>query len=46
MGMMVLNGGRERTERDFASLLERSGLRLHRTHVTPIQYAIIEAVAS
>jgi hypothetical protein len=46
MSMMVLNGGRERTERDFASLFERSGLRLDRTHRTPIQYAIIEAVAS
>ncbi len=46
MSMMVLNGGRERTEQDFVSLFERSGLRLHRTHTTPIQYAIIEAVVS
>jgi hypothetical protein len=46
MSMMVLNGGRERTEQDFASLFERSGLRLYRTHKTSIQYAIIEAVAS
>jgi hypothetical protein len=46
MSMMVLNGGRERTEQDFVSLFECSGLRLHCTHTTPIQYAIIEAVVS
>ena len=43
--MMVLNGGRERTEQDFSSLLDRSGF-AQRTHTTPMQYAIIEAVAN
>jgi orsellinic acid C2-O-methyltransferase len=46
MTMMALNGGRERTEQDFASLFKRSSLRLYCTHRTSIQYAIIEAVAN
>ena len=41
--MMVMNGGRERTEAEFRGLLEAAGLRHARTIVTAGEYSIIEA---
>lgn len=46
VGMMVLNGGCERTEKEYAHLLDQAGLRLNRTITTPGPQSIIEAVAA
>ena len=42
--MMVMNGGRERTEGEFRGLLEAAGLSHARTIVTAGEYSIIEAL--
>jgi hypothetical protein len=44
MSMLVLTGGQERTEAEYAALLSKAGFRL--THVTPTQSAasVVEAV--
>jgi hypothetical protein len=46
LNMMVVVGGRERTEPEFAGLFSRAGLRLARVLDTGTQYAILEAVAA
>jgi hypothetical protein len=46
VGMMVLNGGCERTEKDYAILLDQAGLRLNRTITTQGPQSIIEAAAA
>jgi O-methyltransferase domain/Dimerisation domain len=40
---MLLIGGRERTEREYAALLERAGLRMIAVHATPGPLHLIEA---
>ena len=42
--MLVVAGGRERTETEFAALFARAGLRLTRVVATPTPFAILEAV--
>ena len=42
--MLVVAGGRERTEAEFAALFERAGLRLTRVVDTATPFAILEAV--
>jgi hypothetical protein len=44
LNMMVVAGGRERTEAEYAALFERAGLRLARVVDTGTPYAILEAV--
>ena len=44
--MMVLTGGRERTEAEFAALLEQTGFRHVRTLPTTTLWSIVEAVAT
>ncbi len=46
LNMLVMAGGRERTEDDLASLLARAGLRLARTVQTAGSLSVIEAVRS
>ncbi len=41
--MMVMNGGRERTEREWRSLLESGGFALSRVHVADGTFRLIEA---
>ena len=43
--MLTVNGGRERTERDFRALLDAAGLELVGVSdaITPFAYRIIEA---
>lgn len=41
--MMVMNGGRERTEVEFRALFEAAGLRHERTIATRGEYSVIEA---
>ena len=43
--MLVVAGGRERTEAEFAALFERAGLRLSRVLGTGTPFAVLEAVA-
>jgi hypothetical protein len=45
LNMLVMPGGRERTEAEFAALFERVGLRLVRTVPTAAGPAILEAAA-
>jgi hypothetical protein len=45
LNMMVGLGGRERTETEYATLLDRAGLRLARTLDTGTPYTLFEAVA-
>lgn len=42
--MMVITGGRERTELEYSALLSSAGFRLHRVIGTPAAESIIEAV--
>ena len=42
--MMVMNGGRERTEAEYRALFEAAGLRHSRTVATAGEYSVIEAV--
>ena len=46
LNMLVMAGGRERTEDDFAALLADSRLRLARTVPTAGSLSVIEAVRS
>jgi hypothetical protein len=43
LNMLVVTGGRERTEAEFRGLVERAGLRVTRLVPTPATLAIIEA---
>lgn len=43
INMLVTTGGKERTEEEFASLLERSGFKLSRVIHNSFVFAIIEA---
>ena len=43
--MLVVAGGRERTEAEFAALFERAGLRLSRVLDTGTPFVVLEAVA-
>jgi hypothetical protein len=43
LNMMVMNGGRERTEPDFRSLFEAAGLRLKRIICTRSPMSLIDA---
>jgi hypothetical protein len=45
LSMMVLLGGRERTEREYAALFEAAGLRLARTLAMPSPWAILEGAS-
>jgi hypothetical protein len=42
LNMLIVTGGRERTEADFRTLVERSGLRVEAVIPTPAAFAIIE----
>jgi hypothetical protein len=42
--MLVVHGGRERTEQEFASILRASGYEVHRVVATPTPISIIEAL--
>jgi hypothetical protein len=42
--MMVVLGGRERTPREYAALLERAGLRMIRHEPIGSEFAVFEAV--
>jgi SAM-dependent methyltransferase len=42
--MLVVNGGRERTQREFAELFDRAGLQLRAVHRTPTVLSIVEGV--
>jgi ubiquinone/menaquinone biosynthesis C-methylase UbiE len=44
LNMLVMTGGRERTEEEFRALLDASGFRLARVVATPSPVSIIEAV--
>ncbi|HKY30301.1 MAG TPA: methyltransferase [Pyrinomonadaceae bacterium] len=46
LNMMVITGGRERSEEEFRQLLEQSGLRLVRIIPTDCPISIVEAVVS
>ena len=46
LNMLVMPGGRERTEGEFAALFERAGLRLAQTVPTAAGLTVIEAVGS
>lgn len=43
--MMVMNGGRERTETEFRKLLEATGFRLVQIVLTEMSFQLLEAVA-
>jgi O-methyltransferase/methyltransferase family protein len=42
LNMLVVTGGRERTERDFRALVQAAGLRVERIVPTPAAFSIIE----
>jgi hypothetical protein len=44
MVMLVFPGGQERTEAEYAALLERSGFRLDRVVATASTVSVVEAV--
>jgi hypothetical protein len=44
LNMMVMTGGAERSEREYAQLLNKSGFRLDRLITTKSPFSIIEAV--
>jgi hypothetical protein len=46
LNMLVMPGGRERTEGEFAALFERAGLRLAQTAPTAAGLTVIEAIGS
>ncbi len=46
LNMLVMPGGRERTEGEYAALFEKAGIRLARTVETAGGFAVIEAVGS
>jgi hypothetical protein len=43
LNMLVLPGGRERTEQQYGTLFDAAGLRLSRTLDTTSRYSIVEA---
>jgi len=43
LNMLVMTGGRERTEREYAELLERAGFRLNQVHPTRAASSLVEA---
>src|SRR3954463_14562075 len=43
INMLVMTGGRERTEAEYRSLLEAAGFALTRVTVTPLELAVLEA---
>jgi O-methyltransferase domain len=45
VAMLVITGGRERTEAEYAGLLERAGFRLNRVLPTPTPMGVVEAIA-
>jgi len=46
LNMLVRNGGRERTDAEYGTLLAAAGLRLSRTIPTGIEIGLIEAMPS
>ena len=46
LNMLVVTGGRERTEADFRALFARAGLRVTGVVATPAAFSIIEARTS
>jgi hypothetical protein len=44
IAMLLLTGGMERTEKQYAELLEREGFRLNRIIATAAPVSVIEAV--
>lgn len=46
INMLVMTGGRERTEQEFADLFAAAGFRLTRVVPTESPFCIIEAVAA
>jgi ubiquinone/menaquinone biosynthesis C-methylase UbiE len=46
VNMLVMLGGRERTQGEYAALLERAGLRLARVVQTASDFSILEAIPS
>jgi len=44
LNMLVGHGGRERTRREYASLLETAGLRLSRARPAALDYSVMEAL--
>ena len=42
--MLVMTGGRERTETEYRTLFEAAGFRLHRIASTPMEIAVLEGV--
>jgi O-methyltransferase domain len=44
VAMMVLTGGKERTEQEYRDLLSAAGFRLNRVHPTSADYNVIEAM--
>ncbi|MCA1648424.1 MAG: hypothetical protein LC797_24185 [Chloroflexi bacterium] len=44
LNMLVLFGGRERTEAEFQQLLETTGFRLTAVRPTPTSFSVVEAV--
>jgi hypothetical protein len=43
IGMLVLNGGQERTEKEYSELLSKAGFRLTRTVPTATASSVVEA---
>jgi hypothetical protein len=43
IGLMVLNGGQERTEKEYRELLDKTGFRLTRVVPTDTEASIVEA---
>jgi hypothetical protein len=46
LNMLVRNGGRERTDAEYAALLAAAGLRLTRTIATGTELGLIEAAST
>ena len=46
LNMMVMTGGRERSETEFAALLDRTGFRLESVTPLPIPMSVVQAVAA
>ncbi|MEO8260750.1 MAG: methyltransferase [Acidobacteriota bacterium] len=44
LNMLVMTGGRERTEEEYRALLARTGFRVVRCTITPTEVAVLEAV--
>lgn len=45
INMLVVTGGRERTQADFAALFQRARLKLKKVHATACPLSIVEGVA-